>query len=57
MTGSTDAKHVARLGPICYGFSPLRFAPGERFFDLVHGHDERVAIDSLAWGVACFMRW
>jgi acetylornithine deacetylase/succinyl-diaminopimelate desuccinylase-like protein len=50
MTGSTDAKHVARLGAICYGFSPLRFAPGERFFDLVHGHDERVAINSLAWG-------
>ena len=50
MTGATDAKHVARLGAICYGFSPLRFAPGERFFDLVHGHDERVAIDALAWG-------
>ena len=45
MTSSTDAKPVARLGAICYGFSPLCFAPGKRFFDLVRGHDERVGID------------
>jgi acetylornithine deacetylase/succinyl-diaminopimelate desuccinylase-like protein len=51
MTGATDAKHVARLGTICYGFSPMQFAPGESFFDLVHGHDERVAVSALAWGV------
>ena len=51
MTGATDAKHVARLGTICYGFSPMRVAQGEGFFDLVHGHDERVAVSALAWGV------
>ncbi|MCS7056655.1 MAG: M20/M25/M40 family metallo-hydrolase [Thermoflexales bacterium] len=50
MTGATDAKHVARLGAICYGFSPMQFAPGESFFEMVHGHDERVAISALAWG-------
>ncbi len=50
LTGATDAKHVARLGAICYGFSPMRFAPGESFFDLVHGHDERIAISALDWG-------
>ncbi|MFC1465989.1 MAG: M20/M25/M40 family metallo-hydrolase [Candidatus Brachytrichaceae bacterium NZ_4S206] len=51
MTGATDAKHVAKLGAICYGFSPMQFAPGESFFEMVHGHDERVAISALAWGV------
>ncbi|MCS7062355.1 MAG: M20/M25/M40 family metallo-hydrolase, partial [Anaerolineae bacterium] len=51
LTGGTDAKHVAKLGTICYGFSPMRFAPGERFSELVHGHNERVAVDSLGWGV------
>ncbi|HQV71142.1 MAG: M20/M25/M40 family metallo-hydrolase [Anaerolineae bacterium] len=51
LTGATDAKHMAKLGTICYGFSPMKFAAGERFTDLVHGHDERVAIDSLGWGV------
>ncbi len=50
LTGATDAKHVARLGAICYGFSPMKFSPGERFSELVHGHDERVAVASLAWG-------
>ncbi len=51
LTGATDAKHVAKLGTICYGFSPMQFAPGMSFFDLVHGHDERVAVSALAWGV------
>ncbi len=51
LTGATDAKHVASLGAICYGFSPMKFHPGERFSDMVHGHDERVSIESLAWGV------
>ncbi len=51
LAGGTDAKHVSRLGTICYGFSPLRFEQGENFFDLVHGHDERVAVSALSWGV------
>jgi acetylornithine deacetylase/succinyl-diaminopimelate desuccinylase-like protein len=51
LTGATDAKHVSRLGTICYGFSPMKFSPGERFSERVHGHDERIALDSLAWGV------
>lgn len=50
MTGATDAKHLVKLGVKCYGFSPMKFKQGERFADLVHGHDERVAIDSLGWG-------
>jgi acetylornithine deacetylase/succinyl-diaminopimelate desuccinylase-like protein len=50
LTGATDAKHVARLGAICYGFSPMQLTQGENFFDLVHGHDERVAASALAWG-------
>ena len=51
LTGATDAKHVARLGTVCYGFSPMRLPPGEDFMTRVHGHDERLAIDTLAFGV------
>jgi acetylornithine deacetylase/succinyl-diaminopimelate desuccinylase-like protein len=51
LTGATDAKHVAKLGTICYGFSPMKFRAGERFSDMVHGHNERVSIESLSWGV------
>ncbi len=51
LTGATDAKHVSKLGTICYGFSPLKFQSGERFAERVHSHDERVSLDSLSWGV------
>jgi acetylornithine deacetylase/succinyl-diaminopimelate desuccinylase-like protein len=51
LTGATDAKLVSQLGTTCYGFSPMKFSPGERFSDMVHGHDERIAAQSLAWGV------
>ncbi len=48
---ATDAKHLARIGVPTYGFSPLRFAPGEGLLDLMHGDDERVSIEALAWGL------
>ncbi len=48
---ATDAKHLARLGVPCYGFSPLRLEPGERFLERFHGVDERVGIDALRWGL------
>ena len=51
LTGATDAKHVSKLGTICYGFSPMKFAEGDRFAERVHAHDERVSVAALAWGV------
>ncbi|MCS6773204.1 MAG: M20/M25/M40 family metallo-hydrolase [Anaerolineae bacterium] len=51
MSGGTDAKHLARLGTTCYGFSPLQLSSNENIFELVHGHDERIPISALAWGV------
>jgi acetylornithine deacetylase/succinyl-diaminopimelate desuccinylase-like protein len=50
--GFTDAKSWSRLGTRCYGFMPLRFPDdGTRFADLFHGHDERIPVDGLKWGV------
>ncbi len=52
MPGFTDAKQWSRLGAKCYGFMPTRFADdGTKFTDLFHGHDERIPVDGLAWGV------
>jgi acetylornithine deacetylase/succinyl-diaminopimelate desuccinylase-like protein len=48
---ATDAKHLARLGVPCYGFSPLRLGPGDVFLAELHNVDERVAVDALAWGL------
>jgi acetylornithine deacetylase/succinyl-diaminopimelate desuccinylase-like protein len=50
LTGATDAKHLAPLGTRVYGFAPeLPSGPGEG--DRVHGHDERIGVASLHWGV------
>jgi acetylornithine deacetylase/succinyl-diaminopimelate desuccinylase-like protein len=51
--GFTDAKAYARLGTICYGFSPVKFDPAHRvnFTAMYHGHDERIPVDGLNWGL------
>jgi len=51
MAGGTDAKAFNRLGIDCYGFAPGRNPPGVSDYDLVHGVDEHVRIDSLEFGV------
>jgi acetylornithine deacetylase/succinyl-diaminopimelate desuccinylase-like protein len=51
--GFTDAKAYTRLGTTCYGFSPVKFDPTHEvnFTKMYHGHDERVPIDGLKWGL------
>ncbi len=53
MPGFTDAKAYARLGTSCYGFAPVRFDPTHdiNFSAMYHGHDERIPIDGLRWGL------
>jgi acetylornithine deacetylase/succinyl-diaminopimelate desuccinylase-like protein len=51
--GFTDSKAYARLGTTCYGFAPVRFDPthGIDFARMYHGHDERIPVDGLKWGL------
>jgi acetylornithine deacetylase/succinyl-diaminopimelate desuccinylase-like protein len=51
MSGGTDAKAFSSLGIACYGFAPGASPPGFAYWDYVHGVDERVLTDSLAFGV------
>jgi len=51
LAGATDAKHVARLGTRCLGFSPLHVSEGFPLEHLVHGHDERIPVEGYLWGV------
>jgi acetylornithine deacetylase/succinyl-diaminopimelate desuccinylase-like protein len=48
--GGTDAKWFSRLGIACFGFAPERMAPGFQLSRYIHGVDEHVPIDSLAFG-------
>ena len=51
LAGATDAKHVARLGTKVYGFAPELFT-GPDESARIHGHDERIGVESLKWGAA-----
>ena len=51
--GFTDAKYFSQTGARWYGFSPVKIErdSGIRFADMFHGHDERIPVAGLAWGV------
>jgi acetylornithine deacetylase/succinyl-diaminopimelate desuccinylase-like protein len=51
ITPGTDAKSLARLGIPTYGFAPLRLDPNVPFLSLFHGHDERVPVSALRFGL------
>ncbi|MDP9239326.1 MAG: M20/M25/M40 family metallo-hydrolase, partial [Actinomycetota bacterium] len=57
LSGGTDAKHFARLGMRCFGFSPLLLPPDLDFSALFHGVDERVPLDALKFGVRVLDRF
>jgi len=57
LSGGTDAKHFARLGMRCFGFSPLLLPPDLDFSALFHGVDERVPVDALKFGVRVLDRF
>lgn len=49
--GFTDSFAYARLGAVCYGFSPTRLGPEMNFTGMYHGHNERIPVDGFRWGV------
>ncbi len=51
VTGGTDARFLTKLDLQIYGFIPMRFEPGMDFFDLCHGHDERVSTSNVQFAV------
>ena len=57
MSGGTDAKHWAKLGMRCFGFTPLRLPPDLDFTALFHGVDERVPVEALQFGARVFDRF
>ena len=51
ITPGTDAKALASLGIPTYGFAPLRLDPETPFLSLFHGHDERVPVSAIRFGL------
>jgi acetylornithine deacetylase/succinyl-diaminopimelate desuccinylase-like protein len=50
-TGGTDARFLTDLDMVVYGFVPMRHEEGLDFFDLCHGHDERVSEANVCFAV------
>ena len=57
LSGGTDAKHFARLGIRCFGFSPLQLPPDLDFTGMFHGVDERVPLEGLRFGTRTLSRF
>ena len=51
VTGGTDARRLKKLDATVYGFCPMRYEPGMGFMDLCHGHNERVSVENVLFGV------
>jgi acetylornithine deacetylase/succinyl-diaminopimelate desuccinylase-like protein len=50
-TGGTDARFLRDREIHVYGFIPMRHEEGEAYFELCHGHDERVSVANVRFGV------
>jgi acetylornithine deacetylase/succinyl-diaminopimelate desuccinylase-like protein len=57
LSGGTDAKSFNKLGIRCFGFSPLRLPAELDFSGMFHGVDERVPVESLAFGTRVMDRF
>ncbi|MEP7040401.1 MAG: M20/M25/M40 family metallo-hydrolase [Chloroflexota bacterium] len=56
ITPGTDAKALATLGIPTYGFAPLQLAAEMPFLSLFHGHDERVPVSAIRFGLPVLHR-
>ena len=50
-TGGTDARFLTDLDMTVFGFVPMRHEPGCDFYELCHGHDERVSVANVGFAV------
>ncbi len=51
--GFTDSHHYSRhpSRPTCYGFYPLKLPESLNFSELFHGHNERVPVEAVRFGI------
>lgn len=53
--GFTDAHYYRKLGMTMYGFIPMETSSGDEFVRLIHGHDERISLKNIDFGVNFLM--
>ncbi len=50
LPGSSDGRHLARLGIQTYGYTPMNLPSDVRFFETIHALDERIPIAAVDFG-------
>lgn len=50
LPGATDARFFSRLGIQTYGFLPMLLPGGFNFTQVIHGPNERIPVEALAFG-------
>lgn len=50
LSGVTDGRFFARLGIQTYGFLPMQLPPDFSFVGTIHGADERIPVEAVAFG-------
>jgi acetylornithine deacetylase/succinyl-diaminopimelate desuccinylase-like protein len=50
LSGVTDGRFFSRLGIQTYGFLPTRLPPDFNFSQTIHGADERIPVEAIAFG-------
>ncbi|RPJ16450.1 MAG: M20/M25/M40 family metallo-hydrolase [Desulfobacteraceae bacterium] len=50
LPGVTDARFFSHLGIQTYGFMPMNLPAGFNFFKTIHAADERIPVESVAFG-------
>lgn len=50
LPGSTDGRHLARLGIQTCGFTPMTLPPGLSFLTSIHAADERIPVEAVTFG-------
>ncbi|MGD9675732.1 MAG: M20/M25/M40 family metallo-hydrolase [Candidatus Bipolaricaulia bacterium] len=50
LPGSSDGRHLARIGIQTYGYTPMNLPPGVSFFDTIHARDERIPVSAVEFG-------
>ena len=57
LTGATDSRGFRNRGAVAYGFHPMApIGNLSEFMGRIHGHDERLGIDSLLFGIQVMHR-
>lgn len=52
LTGATDSRFFREKGTVAYGFQPMApIGNLSEFISRIHGHDERISVESLLFGV------